>query len=460
MTFSLTATPIAGSGAEVPADDVWWNLFQGLALPLQFLFWIVLAIGLSSVFSVSVLAFNAARQRHLIHGDPKRPSAESDYLWVFMVAALNEEITIGDAVGRLSETEASNRVILVINDGSDDATGDILAKLDAPDLHVLTRHLPNARIGKAAALNDAYRYLLSSVLAEPRYAHWSRERVIVGVIDADGRLDPHAPRAVARHFSSRQIGGVQTLVRIYNRRGYLTWAQDVEFSIFGKLFQAGRTWWGTANMGGNGQFNRLSALIDVADATGPWRNRLTEDQDLGVRLIQKGWRSAQENSASINQQGLHSIRRLYRQRTRWAQGAWESLPLLRGVRHSRVGFIATCDLIYYLLTPLLQLITGIGFICAVVINFFRDVPFIPASIPILLFFISLGYLPGFIALLHRGRGLGGTLLAVVLSFPYLVYSWILFPVLVRSLFRHLTGSTAWSKTAREHLEPLPTEVSE
>lgn len=318
----------------------------------------MLAIGLSSVFSVTVLAINAARHRHKVARDRNRPPVESDYLWVFMVAALNEEITVADAVGRLSETEASNRVILVINDGSDDATGDILASISQPNLHVLTRVMPNARKGKAAALNDAYRYLLGSVLAQPRYANWSRERIIVGVIDADGRLDPRAPNSVARHFSSRQIGGVQTLVRIYNTRGYLTWAQDVEFAMIGRLAQKGRSWWGTANMGGNGQFNRLSALEDIADAIGPWRDRLTEDQDLGVRLIQKGWRSAQENTVTINQQGLHSLRRLYRQRTRWAQGAWESLALLRGVRDARVGFAATCDFIYYLLTPVLQLITG------------------------------------------------------------------------------------------------------
>jgi cellulose synthase/poly-beta-1,6-N-acetylglucosamine synthase-like glycosyltransferase len=443
----------------VPADYPWWNLFQGIALPIQVLFWIVLAIGLSSLFSVTVLAINAARQRHKVARDRTLPSAESDYLWVFMVAALNEEITIADAVGRLSETEATNRVILVINDGSDDSTGDILAAMNEENLHVLTRVLPHARKGKAAALNDAYRYLLGSVLVQPRYAHWSHERVIVGVIDADGRLDPLAPNAVAWHFTSRRIGGVQSLVRIYNVRGYLTWAQDVEFSAVGRLAQMGRSWWGTANMGGNGQFNRLSALDDVADAVGPWRDRLTEDQDLGIRLIQEGWRSAQENSISINQQGLHSFGRLYRQRTRWAQGAWEALPLLRGLRKSRLGFAATCDFVYYLLTPVLQLITGAGLIFAIIINFFRDVPFIPSSIPVLLFFISLGYLPGLITLLHRGRGVGGTLLAVVLSFPYLVYSWMLFPVLVQSLYRHLTGSTGWSKTAREHLEPQ-TDVSE
>lgn len=437
----------------MPADYAWWDLFQGIALPLQILFWIVLAIGMSSVFSVTVLAINAARQRHKAARDRDLPSVESDYLWVFMVAALNEEITVADAVGRLSETEASSRIILVINDGSDDATGDILAAMDTPNLHVLTRVLPHARKGKAAALNDAYRYLVGSVLVQPRYANWSHERIIVGIIDADGRLDSHAPNAVARQFASHRIGGVQTMVRIYNVRGYLTWAQDVEFSMIGRLAQAGRSWWGTANMGGNGQFNRLSALGDVADAIGPWRDRLTEDQDLGVRLIQKGWRSTQENTVTINQQGLHSFRRLYRQRTRWAQGAWQSLRLLGGVRDARMGFVASCDFVYYLLTPVLQLITGAGLISAIVINFFRDVPFIPASVPVLIFFLSLGFLPGFIALLHRGRGVGGTLLAMVLSIPYLVYSWMLFPVLVRSLYRHLTGATSWSKTAREHLEP-------
>ncbi len=437
----------------MPAVDAWWNFFQGIALPLQVLFWLVLSIGLSSVFSVVVLAINAARQRHKTANDHNRESAQSDYLWVFMVAALNEEVTIADAVGRLHETEASNRIILVINDGSDDTTGDILDSMVEPNLHVLTRSLPNARRGKAEALNDAYRYLLDSVLLQPHYAHWSRERIIVGVIDADGRLDAQAPHAVSQHFTSRQVGGVQSLVRIYNIRGYLTWAQDVEFSMIGRLAQTGRSWWGTANMGGNGQFNRLSALVDVADDVGPWRNRLTEDQDLGVRLIQKGWRSVQENTVTINQQGIHSLRRLYRQRTRWAQGAWESLPLLRGVRNTPIGFVARCDFIYYLLTPILQLITGAGLVAAITLNFFRDVPFIPASLPVLIFFLSLGFLPGFIALLHRGKGLGGTLLAIALSVPYLVYSWILFPVLVRSLFRHVRGSTNWSKTTREQLTP-------
>ena len=47
---------------------------------------------------------------------------------------------------------------------------------------------------------------------------------------------------------------------MYNRQHPLVWLQDVEFGVYGHLFQAGRDHWGTAGMGGNGQFNRLSAL--------------------------------------------------------------------------------------------------------------------------------------------------------------------------------------------------------
>ena len=64
-------------------------------------------------------------------------------------------------------------------------------------------------------------------------------------------------------------GRMQSLVRIYNRQHLLTWLQDVEFSVYGHLFQAGRDHWGTAGMGGNGQFNRLAALDDVPTRRAP-----------------------------------------------------------------------------------------------------------------------------------------------------------------------------------------------
>lgn len=443
---------------------VWWetwqvtdivaklDLFAGVPLVLQVLFWVAFLITLTSFVSVLALVAAAAqsrRQRKREHEGVELH--ESDFLWVFLVPALNEAVTIADSVARLQATTATNAVIFVINDGSDDATGGILAAMNEPRLRVLTRVGPHARLGKAAALNDAYRRVRDDLLLEERFTRWAHDRVIIGVVDADGRLTPQAPDAVAWHFSNPRVGGVQTLVRIYNRQGFLRFSQDVEFGSFGFLYQAGRSAWGTANMGGNGQFNRLSALDDIADETGPWRDRLTEDQDLGVRLLQAGWAGAQENRVTIEQQGLASLRRLYRQRTRWAQGSWQALPLLGGVWHTRTSLIGRIDAVYYLLTPVLQFTVGLVFAATLVLAVVFDVPFIPGSVIVLFLFLSLGFGPGFLSLLLRGDGRRGILLAALFTIPYAAYSWLVFPVLAVSLVRQLTGRTGWTKTAREAL---------
>ena len=214
------------------------------------LFSAALAVIIGMVLWTGLLFVRGRRaDRHAARGARRRGGA---LLWVFLVPALNEEVTIADSVERLLAMPVSRRRIVVIDDGCDDGTPRILAAIEHPDLHVLRRTAPNARHGKAAALNHAYRELDHVVGDHDRAA------VIVVVVDADGRLHPEAPRCAAAHFAEPEVGGVQALVRIYNRDRPLTWLQDIEFSIYGRLFQAGRNAWGTAGMGGNGQFNRLA----------------------------------------------------------------------------------------------------------------------------------------------------------------------------------------------------------
>jgi cellulose synthase/poly-beta-1,6-N-acetylglucosamine synthase-like glycosyltransferase len=381
-------------------------------------------------------------------------SAAPDLVWVFLVPALDEEVTIADSVRRLVRVQAQRRLIVVIDDGSTDATPQILAGLDEPDLVVVRRDPPAARQGKGAALNDAWSRL-GDLLVE-RFPGVGRSEVVVAIVDADGRLDPAAPEWVGPDFADERVGGVQVNVRIYNRQRLLTWMQDVEFGVYGGLYQLGRSHWSTAGMGGNGQFNRLSALDAVADERGPWRDRLTEDQDLGLRLIRAGWVSRHEHRTFVEQQGLPGLRRLYRQRTRWAQGNLEALGLLGVVRTRGLRLGARLDLTYQLLLPILQLIVGVATVAAIACWLFLDVRFVPeddAALTLtIVFLLAFGGVALGCVARARGRGVGAVLTGLATTVPYAFYSWLIWPVMVRALLRLVRGATGWDKTAREPLE--------
>ena len=456
-------------------ESATWGLLAGAPVWLRLVFWVVfvvLGVSWAQTISVTVAAIRIRRgDRRALPVSPQREDAAdpygrrvTDYLWVFLVPALNEAVTIADSVARLQEVGAApdargrvaRKVIVVIDDGSDDGTGEILAGLDAPDLRILTRQLPEARQGKAAALNAAYDYVRTALLHEPAFAEFDADHVIVGIVDADGRLEPHAPHNLVRHFSDHSVGGAQVLVRIYNRETALTRAQDLEFGIFGHVIQAGRARWGTANMGGNGQFNRLSALISVDEGEGPWRNRLTEDQDLGVRLVQTGWCCVHDNSVAVHQQGINNLRRLYRQRTRWAQGAWQALTLLprAGAMHHRPW--ARLDAIIYLVMPILQLAVTMDLIFSIVDPLVTGTSPVPTEIviDILLIAVMLTFFaPAFVVAAWRSAH-GERWRAVIVGLGYVGYVWLLLPTLFLALLRQLGGRSSWAKTEREPLGPV------
>jgi cellulose synthase/poly-beta-1,6-N-acetylglucosamine synthase-like glycosyltransferase len=381
---------------------------------------------------------------------PPQPDLVPAWTWVFLVAALNEEVTIADTVRRLRQVRAPDRLIVVIDDGSDDGTAAELERLAGPDLAVVHRSLPDARRGKAAALNDAYGRLGTLLGAR------DRSRVVVGVVDADGRIDADAPAHVVAHFAEDPaVGGVQLLVRIYNRRQLLTWMQDVEFGVYGFLYQAGRSPAGTAGMGGNGQFNRLSALDAVSASAGPWRDRLTEDQDLGLRLIAAGWRGRQELRASVHQQGLPDLRRLLRQRTRWSQGNLQALGLLTTVRGAPAPPLGRLELLLGLLMPVWQTIVGAALVLAVVrvlagstyLSEWRPVDLV------VIYLLAFGpVMLGCLARIAPGSGPRAIATGVLIAQAYAVYSWLLWPVLARAIGRLVARRGSWAKTERVPLE--------
>jgi cellulose synthase/poly-beta-1,6-N-acetylglucosamine synthase-like glycosyltransferase len=274
--------------------------------------------------------------------------AADGFLFAFLVPALNEARVIDHTLDRLLALPVRNCLVLVIDDGSDDGTGRLVEAHNDPRVRLVRRDLPNARRGKGAALNAGFHRLLMEV------DEWPADRVIVGIMDADGRLDPEAPDRAAEYFIDARVGAVQVGVRISNREdSVLARMQDMEFVTYTDVFQSARDLWGVAGLGGNGQFVRLAAHLDLAPA--PWTDGLSEDLEQGLRLICAGWRTRYCRDVAVHQQGLVSARRLLRQRSRWFQGhlqAWRQIP--RIIRRAPLRTVP--HLLHILMVPILLLV--------------------------------------------------------------------------------------------------------
>ncbi len=283
------------------------------------------------------------------------PGASDDYLFAFLVPALNEARVIGHTLDCLRSLPIPHSLVLVIDDGSDDGTDRLVELRADPNVRLLRRELPLARRGKGAALNAGFDQLLHLVKG------WPADKVIVGIMDADGRLDPQAPDLVAAFFADPDVGAVQVGVRINNRHdSALARLQDMEFVTYTDVFQSARDVWGVALLGGNGQFVRLAAHLDLAPS--PWTDGLTEDLEQGLRLICAGWRIRYCRDVAVHQQGLVSVGRLLRQRSRWFQGhlqAWRQIRSI--VRNAPMRTVP--HLLHMLMVPIL-LLANMGLMAA------------------------------------------------------------------------------------------------
>lgn len=421
--------------------------FEGLAAPWRQILLVALVTIILMFFWTFVLFLRGQRARR--NAPEADQQAADEFTWVFLVPALNEEVTIADSVERLLGVRVRDKRVVVIDDGSEDRTPEILAGISDSQLIALRREPPEARKGKAAALNWAFNQLAGHLAGvDPR-------KVIVAIVDADGRLHPDAPSWIVGHFKNESVGGVQSQVRIYNRGTVLGWFQDVEFGVYGALFQSGRNGWGTAGMGGNGQFNRYAALLEVADRTGPWRDKLTEDQDLGLRLIAAGWEGRQSLRAIVDQQGLSRLRPLLRQRTRWSQGNLQAMSLIGGVLRAPFPLVARLECALYILMPVWQSIIGLAMLVAAYLLVTGQAGIYDTNTwQQIAFFYVLGFGGVIMGCIAAGaaRGRRGYLTGFFIAQVYAFYTWLIWPVLIRSVWRQVTDQRSWAKTERESIE--------
>ncbi|MFC8918002.1 glycosyltransferase [Streptomyces sp. NPDC057116] len=407
------------------------------------------------------------RRRHRRRGPGQRAApAHPDggrVLFVFVVPCLDEELVIASSLERLLALPERNWVALVVDDGSQDATGDVVERFADPRIMLLRRTLPQARQGKGEALNAAYRHVRTELAGTPAFAGYGRDDIVLVVLDADGRIRSDALSVVGPMFRDRRIGAVQITVRIYNAAaGLLARLQDVEFVTYVEIFQRARSRLGSAGLGGNGQFTRLSALETLGDA--PWTRCLTEDLDLGVRLLSHGWRTRFTPRTQVWQQGLTRLRPFLRQRVRWFQGHLQCLAEIPRILRSPMRARIVTDLLIVLTLPLLVLLTTfsvVAFYASLVgaatggdTEAFETVTANYGVILIVWALVSFGVAPLCAYAYHRAAHTG-VLRSVGygLLFTFYCYHWL--PVGWVALGRQLLRRGAWAKTKRLPEPPRP-----
>ena len=325
---------------------------------------------------------------------------------VILIPCLNEAEVIVASVKALLASPAPDVHILVIDDGSEDGTADLVEGIGDPRVSVMRRVLPNARLGKGEALNAALDLV--------------RQRYVTGSAN-DVRM------------------------------------QDMEFVIFIEVFQRGRRHLGSVGMGGNGQFVRLSAL----DALGPnpWSESLTEDFDLGIRLNASGWVNEFCREAAVHQQGVTHLGRLMRQRTRWFQGNLQAMSLYKSVVRGHRGRART-DTLFQILTPYLVLTASlltVSFIIALGMSIYWAIQGVPQHWEWLILAYILAFGPaqayGYIYWRIERVNKFSIFKAIGCSHIFVFYGMLGYIPGWWAVGRAVSNRTNWAKTAREAEEP-------
>jgi 1,2-diacylglycerol 3-beta-glucosyltransferase len=404
-------------------------------------------------FSYTVAVFLVSNRQR----PPRLPGTDNAY-FVFVLPCLNEELVIGRSIESLLALPSENFSILVIDDGSEDKTAEIASSYDAERVWLLQRRLPDARKGKGEALNAAYRYLRDSGVLR-RHSH---NDVVVAILDADGRIASDVLTEVAPYFRDPNAGAVQIGVRMYNAdENLLARLQDFEFVTFTEIFQKGRQRIGSVGLGGNGQFTRLAALASLGDS--PWTDCLTEDLDLGIRLLAQGWENNFCPWAHVSQQAVTSPRRLIRQRARWFQGhlqCWRRIP---DVILSPVRDRVMVDVLYHLLTPGLVLAMSLpiaAFFVRLVSQTFSSplgvLEALTARGGVLLagwYLLSFGLAPLYGFVYSRRERSFGFVKATALAHLYNLYTYLWFAAGWLAVWNIATRRRGWAKTARTPEDP-------
>lgn len=301
---TLSADELAASKTDLALFD----LIDVFIVGLKWLFAIAITLGIGRALTLSALALWQARRE----ADVVRPAIDADRFVSVLIPAFNEARVIETSVRRVLASRDVQLEVIVLDDGSQDATSDIVrtAFADEPRVRLLT--LVNG--GKARALNHGLTL--------------ARGEIIVA-LDADTQFEPDTIARLARWFVNPALGAVAGNAKVGNRVNLVTRWQALEYITAQNLERRALA--------------SLDAMTVVPGAVGAWRastirevggypaDTLAEDQDLTIAIQRAGWKVMYDQDAVAWTEAPESFAALARQRFRWAFGTLQCLWKHKGV---------------------------------------------------------------------------------------------------------------------------------
>ncbi len=373
--------------------------------------------------------------------DPVIPYEEEDLPFIsIFIPAHNEENTIEATVKSVCQSEyykneEPNFEVIVINDGSTDRTGEILAEIkkDLPQLKIVTRHPPRSGKGKGFVLNDAL------TLSQGE---------IIGVFDADTQIKTDYLMTIVQYLNG-DIDGVQSRVKMFNRdENYLARMQHLEFASFGNTLIAKDNLGSTGFLGGNGQFVKKDAIIDC----GRWDGfAVTEDLNLAIKIILQGGKIRYCGECAVYQEAVTDWSAFFRQRVRWAIGNFETLFVyFPQILRAKISLLKKFNILEHISFYSFNLLIFFGFVVTIInaISWFifHSPTIIRMEAPFVVGFLSvIAFFPGIILALSRDKPTIQELIKDIIK--YYIYCFHLIPLFFMTMKTMMTRKERrWSKT--------------
>src|SRR5207302_8249452 len=239
-----------------------------------------------------------------------------------IVPAYNEAVGIERTVCSLAASDYPELEVVVVDDGSTDATADIVEALDVDGLHLVRQD----NGGKAAALNTGIALTDSQVVV---------------MVDGDTLFEPQTLRRLVQPLADPGVGAVSGNTKVGNRRSLLGRWQHIEyvvgFNLDRRMYEVLQC---TPTVpGAIGAFRR-EVLTEVGNVPG---DTLAEDTDLTLAIGRTGRRVVYAEDARAWTEAPSSLGALWRQRYRWSfgtmQAVWKHRRALvsRDPRERRIG---------------------------------------------------------------------------------------------------------------------------